>query len=227
MARTLDRAAHAHRRDAFVDVAQRLIQTRGYERFSIQDVLDEMGASKGALYHYFGSKQDLLEAVVDRIAVSVDELFAPIAADPALSALDKLQRFFSMVLRWKTERKDLLVALLRVWRSDDNILVREKVVRGSAARLSPRLAEILKQGTNEGTFALECPEETAPVIVSLIFGLGETMADQFLGFQAGEVELAGVERTVVAHSRGLERILGAPPGSLTLVDEATLNAWYQ
>ena len=51
MARTLNLEAHAVRRDCFVDAAQRLIQVRGYEQLSIQDVLDEAHASKGAFYH--------------------------------------------------------------------------------------------------------------------------------------------------------------------------------
>jgi AcrR family transcriptional regulator len=66
MARTLDPAAHALRRDAFVDAAQRLIQAKGYEQMSLQDVVDELDASRGAFYHYFDSKVALLEAVVRR-----------------------------------------------------------------------------------------------------------------------------------------------------------------
>jgi AcrR family transcriptional regulator len=57
---------HAARRDEFVDAGQRLIQTRGYEQFSIEELLAEVGASKGAFYHYFDSKDALLEAIVDR-----------------------------------------------------------------------------------------------------------------------------------------------------------------
>ena len=58
---------HAVRRDDFIDAAQRLIRTKGYEETSIQDILDALGASQGAFYHYFGSKADLLEAVVERM----------------------------------------------------------------------------------------------------------------------------------------------------------------
>ena len=68
MPRTVNVEAHQVRRDAFLDVAQRLIQTKGYEQMSIQDVLDELDTSKGALYHYFDSKQALLDGVVDRFA---------------------------------------------------------------------------------------------------------------------------------------------------------------
>src|SRR5579872_4074269 len=53
--RTVNPMLHTVRREAFVDVAQHLIQTRGYEAMSIQDVLDAVGASRGAFYYYFDS----------------------------------------------------------------------------------------------------------------------------------------------------------------------------
>src|SRR4051794_41269773 len=58
---------HAARRDEFIEAGQRLIQTRGYEQLSIEDLLAEVGASKGAFYHYFDSKQSLLEAIIERL----------------------------------------------------------------------------------------------------------------------------------------------------------------
>jgi AcrR family transcriptional regulator len=60
MPRTVNATLYTVRREAFLDVAQRLVQTKGYEAMSIQDVLDELDASKGAFYHYFDSKQALL-----------------------------------------------------------------------------------------------------------------------------------------------------------------------
>ena len=91
MPRTVNVEAHQVRRDAFLDVAQRLIQTKGYEQMSIQDVLDELDTSKGALYHYFDSKQALLDGVVDRFADAAMAAVAPILADPSLPALRKLE----------------------------------------------------------------------------------------------------------------------------------------
>jgi AcrR family transcriptional regulator len=67
MARTVDPATHAIRRDAFVEATQRLIALKGYEEMSVQDVLDELDASRGAFYHYFDSKVALLEAVIGRM----------------------------------------------------------------------------------------------------------------------------------------------------------------
>ena len=82
MPRTLDPAAHAVRRDTFVDAAQRLITVKGYEEMSIQDVLAATGASKGAFYHYFDSKAALLDAVVERMVEQASVVVAPILEDP-------------------------------------------------------------------------------------------------------------------------------------------------
>src|ERR1700719_1919309 len=67
VAPTENTTLHGVRREAFLDVAQRLVETKGYEAMSIQDVLDALEVSKGAFYHYFHSKQALLEAVVERL----------------------------------------------------------------------------------------------------------------------------------------------------------------
>jgi AcrR family transcriptional regulator len=226
VARTLNPAAHALRRDEFVDVALQLIRTKGYEQLSIGEVLAELGASKGAFYHYFDSKQSLLEAVVEKMTDSMEALVAPMLDDPSVPALEKLQRFFSTAVRWKTERRDLLIGLLEVWQSDDNAVVREKVLRTAYRRLTPLIARIVRQGIDEGSFALAHPDELARVIVSLVFEFGQANADLYLAYHAGSVDRGTVERMAETYTLALERILGVQPGSLTLFDADALRAWF-
>src|SRR5262249_60651126 len=118
MARTVNPAAHALRRDAFVDAAQRLIQIQGYEQMSIQDVLDALDASRGAFYHYFDSKVALLEAVVERMVDQSTAALRPLVDDPDRAALEKLAGLFAGVARWKAARGELMIAVLEVWFSD-------------------------------------------------------------------------------------------------------------
>src|SRR5258706_2761153 len=89
MARTANATLRMVRREAFLYVAQGLIQTKGYEAMSVQDVLDSLEASKGAFYHYFDSKQDLLEAVIDRFSYVTIASIVPILDDPESPALRK------------------------------------------------------------------------------------------------------------------------------------------
>lgn len=227
MARTLDPVAHAVRRDAFLDAAQRVMTTKGYAQLSIQDVIDELSSSKGAFYHYFDSKAALLEGVVSRMVEAATASLAPAVADPDRSALEKFDAVFSGLASFKAERKELILALMRVWLSDDNAVVREHFRRGVIAAMTPLLATIIRQGVAEGSFTTASPDHAARVFASLVTGANEAATDLFAAHQDGAVTLEEVERTLAAFGEAFERILGAAPGSLGFRRRsAVIREWF-
>jgi AcrR family transcriptional regulator len=227
MVRTVDPVAHAVRRDAFLDAAQRLIQTKGYAQLSIQDLLDDLSTSKGAFYHYFDSKAALLEGVVERMVDAATAALAPAVADPDRSALDKFAALFGGLASFKADRKDLILALMRVWLSDDNVIMREKFRRGVTARMTPLLASIIRQGVAEGLLTAASPDHSARVFVSLVMGANEAAVELFVGQQTGTVTLEEVERTLAAFGDAFEQILGARPGLFGFADRSALiREWF-
>lgn len=226
MARTLNPEAHAVKRDVFVDAAQHLIVTRGYEQFSVQDVLQIAEASKGAFYHYFDSKDQLVDAVVNRMADQATVVVEPVLADPSLPAIDKLERLFNGMAQFKAERKDLVLGILRVWQSDDNALVREKLRKLVAVRLVPWLEVIVRQGIVEGSFASGYPDYLARVLATLVQGMSELASELWVDRQTDAVSLEEVKRTFDAYHEAFERIVGARPGSLKFLDEPTIEFWF-
>jgi AcrR family transcriptional regulator len=225
LARTRNLETHATRRDAFVDAAQRLIATKGYAAFSVQDVLDELGASKGAFYHYFGSKGDLLEAVVERMADAVEASWSGVMARTDLGAAARLQAIFEASAQYKNARRDLSLALLEAWLSDNNAVTRDKLRAMVRRRMSGVLATIVRQGVASGEFTASDPEGTANVVLALLVGGQEDAAELFVARQAGTVTFEAVERHFAAFSEALGRVLGLP-GSLWLTDPATLRLWF-
>ena len=217
---------HTVRREAFLDVAQRLVQTKGYEAMSIQDLLDKLDASKGAFYHYFDSKQTLLEAVVERFANSGVAALSPVLDDADLPALRKLEGIFAGIARFKAERKELVLGIMEVWNSDGNAIVREKLRRLTERIMIPLLSAVISQGIDEGVIDADSPDETATVLVSLMQGFGQQASDQFIARQAGTISFEVVQRSVAANTKAFERILGVPEGSLTLTDVSTLRFWF-
>jgi AcrR family transcriptional regulator len=226
MPRTVNPLKHTARRDEFIDAGQRLIQTRGYEQFSVEDLLAEVGASKGAFYHYFGSKTALLEAIVDRFVEMALAQVERIVDDPSLNAVDKFHAYFSTIARLKGEQKEFLVALMRVWFSDDNVLVREKLRREQVRQVATHIAAIIRQGVGEGAFMLADPEGMARVVLSLILDTGDEAGELFMKRQAGEVDLDTVRRRLQTYQVALERVLGVTPGTVHLLDEQTLQTWF-
>jgi AcrR family transcriptional regulator len=226
VARTLNPATHAVRRDAFLDVAQRLIQTKGYEAFSIQEVIDEVGASKGAFYHYFGSKSDLLAAIVERMADGVEASWTEVLTREGLTARERLEGLFASTAAYKNARRDLALALLEAWLSDRNTILRERLRELVARRMTPALERILRQGIADREFTVADPNATARVIVALILGIQGEALQLFVARQAREIEVDEVLRVFAAFTEGLERILGLAPGRLSLTDPPTIRMWF-
>src|SRR5512136_2174315 len=126
MARVVKADEHAVKRKEILDAAQRLVFTKGYEQMSIQDIVETLQISKGAFYHYFGSKPALLDGLVEAMVDEAEVMLDPIVAEPHLSAIDKFQRYFAAAGRWKTEQKEFILTLLRIWYTDQNTIVRQK-----------------------------------------------------------------------------------------------------
>ncbi len=81
------------RRNEIIDVAQALFLSKGYDNTSVQDVLDGAGIAKGTFYHYFGSKMELLDALVDRLTDVASGFCGTDRARPELSAVEKLHAY--------------------------------------------------------------------------------------------------------------------------------------
>jgi AcrR family transcriptional regulator len=226
MARTVNATLHTVRRDAFLDVAQRLVETKGYEAMSVQAVLDALEVSKGAFYHYFDSKQALLEAVVERFADGAMAAMAPVLNDPNLPALEKLERVFASIAGWKAEQRELVLAIIEVWSSDSNAIVREKLRRMTVRLMTPLFSAVIRQGIDEGVFNVASPDETATVLLAVMQGFQDQATHLFIARQANTIPFEVVERTIAGFTQAFERILGVPKGSLTLTDQATLHFWF-
>ena len=228
MARTVNEQEYAEKRKEILDAAQRLIFTKGYERMAIGDVLAELKISSGAFYHYFDSKPALLEAFVERGEKEVEKQLLPIIHDPDLTAIEKLQRFFDTLDQMRSAQKTFLVDLLRVWYTDDNAIVREKVDQAIIERRGPMLNEIVCQGIQDGLFTTPYPDQAGEIILSLLQGMGNTHARLLLSLGQGVDELRCVENIVAAHAaymEAIERVLGAPQNSLYRTDAEAAKVW--
>jgi AcrR family transcriptional regulator len=230
MARVVQEEIYAARRNDILDSAQRLVYTKGYEQMTIRDILDDLQISKGAFYHYFDSKGAVLEALVERMVVlDVVPLLSSIVVDPGLSAIEKIHQYFDLGLRWKTAQKTFMLELLKVWVSDENAIVRQKMQEMTIKQVIPLLTKIIRQGVSEGVFTTAYPDQVSHVIIYILQGLSDTLIDLLLSTDT-ERDGRHVESTMAAFAAALgdatERVLGAPAGSLQLVNIHVLKEWF-
>ena len=225
MARTVSEEQHTARENQVLDAAQALIYAKGYEQMTIQDILDALQMSKGALYHYYGSKQALLEAVIVRMVDQMMTALRPIVDDAETPALLKLEAVFRTMALWKSSRMGPLLALIQVWYADDNALVRDKLGRAARERFGPVLQTLIEQDIAEGVMTTDYPDLAGSVVLDLLQGLSTSIGRCLIAWDQRGDGPARVERSISAYTHAIEGVLGVASGSIHLVDLAMLHAW--
>lgn len=208
----------------FLDVAQTLFFSKGYEQTSVQDIINTVGVAKGTFYHYFRSKVEVLDALVQRMFEQTLVSLEPLINDDTLNAVEKLEQFFGQVHQWKVANKGFLLETAHLLYRDENVLLREKMREESAKATVPIIADIIQQGVVEGVFAISYPDESAELIFTLLGSLSVALVPIVLAEQHEEDVVERMERFVLAWNQSIERVLGMS-STLTLIDVDTLGAW--
>lgn len=224
MARTIK--APDERRSELIATAQELFYTKGYESTSVSDIVKTVGVAQGTFYYYFDSKSAILEDMIDEMVAQMVVQFQAIIADETLSAIPKWQKAMQVTNNWKIERKAELIEVGRTLFKEDNILLRHKLHKEVLKVTACEMVTIIQQGVEEGTFNTEFIPETAEIVMTIIASLGETMNELMFNPQEYDNPIPLVLRKQATVQTAVEHLLGAPPGSMPIIDEATITAWF-
>jgi AcrR family transcriptional regulator len=212
------------RRVELLDTALTLFLEHGYERTSVEQITLAVGVAKGTFYHYFATKQELLEQLVERFT---DDLFAEAEraiAGHAGTALDKLRAFMVASAETKLGRKDETLMLTRPLFTPENEPLLNHLVDGWIERTRPLMREIVEQGCAEGTFDVPDAAAMTEVWLSLWYGYGIRISRLYFAAQDDPACIDDVVTAANVLQVAQERILGLVPGSLDLNMTATLRS---
>ena len=143
--------------EQILDLAETLIQTRGYSAFSYQDVADSLGIRKASIHYHFASKTDLGIAVIDRYVARFAAGLAAISADQSQSSMAMLDYYVEPYVGFgKTPDHICLCGALsgEVLALPPELRTR---VDGFFRTHQEWLAGILKRGAARGEFTLVAP----------------------------------------------------------------------
>ena len=148
-----------------LDVSTKLFFEKGYEETSLQDIIDGLGGmTKGAIYHHFHSKEDILIVVVNRMCDDSNNKMAQIRDDDSLTGKQKFEKMFSESLS-DPNQKDMFTVTPNLL---DNPKLLVHYVRTVAYTIVPDyVVPVVMQGVEDGSISTEYPEELADVIMFL------------------------------------------------------------
>ena len=215
---------HEEREKELLDAAQELFNRLGYRATPVSAIIEKVGVSKGTFYHYFDSKEHLLDRLTARFTERVLGRISA-ATDEDMDAITKLNTFFVVAGRWKAANKALIMMLVKALYRDENILLRHKVMRRMVSVCAPELTSIIGQGIREGVFDVPDPEDAAELVLRFSTGFRDVTAELFLRLEEEPEIWPLLERKISNFQDAVERILGAPKGSFRLIDEESMKAF--
>lgn len=160
---------HETRRTEIIDTAEQLFLTKGYEKATINDILKQIGIAKGTFYHYFKSKEEVLDAVIMRV-VDTDRLIAQEVLKTDGRSIDKLLLFLQKQSAANNEQKS---DLLDQFQHTENALMKQRALEGTLRYVCPVLAEILEEGNQRGEFSAVYPLESVQFLIAGIQSLSD------------------------------------------------------
>lgn len=146
-----------------MDVAYRLFMEKGYEHTSIQDIIDHLGGlSKGAIYHHFKSKEDILVAVTDRMTTESNRMLAVIRDRADLNGKEKLKTIFKESISRPVQ--DEIFTVAPDFSNNPKLLF--SLLHDTVDEVAPNyILPIIKQGISDGSIQTDYPEQLAELII--------------------------------------------------------------
>jgi AcrR family transcriptional regulator len=213
------------RRQELLDCAQAVFLAHGYENASLNDVIAAAGSSKGAFYHYFASKEALLEALAERFARQALAQVQDVLDDESVDALTRLNAFLARSWQNKLEMAPTAWALFAVLYRPENFVLFHRINSAAAALFAPALTRLVQQGVRDGTFRTVDPEGVADMLLQLGAATHAIIA-RAITVDGAELDdaIAALERRIRLYEIALNSVLGVADGRVRLASPGSMRA---
>ncbi len=153
--------------ELILTVSEKLFVERGYEKTTMQDILNELKMSKGAIYHHFKSKEEILRTIIDNKVNREKKLLHDIAASTnAENAREKTTMILLGFLAGEADTfngapKSLMLSTIK----DPNLVIAS--LQTSVLEMAPIFSKLFTQGAEDGSIQTEYPLEYAEIFMLL------------------------------------------------------------
>jgi AcrR family transcriptional regulator len=210
-----------------LDCAQRLFFERGYDNTTVNDIIREAGVSKGAFYHYFASKEALLEALALRLVDAFLADVQPVLDDPSLDAVGRLNAVFAGSRRLNVELAPQLKNTFYVLFRPENVVLFHRIDQAVTEAFAPVLADILREGSGEGIFDVPDPLAFAEMLMQLRLSLGKVMHRALKQAEKGHLEeaVAALDERLRLYGITIDRLLKLRDGTIEVAEPGFARAF--
>jgi len=162
-------------REEILTAALQAFSQQGYSATRLEDIAHTAGVTRGAIYHHFGSKEELYIALVTEKSSGINELAAEIIGQGG-TPLETLRRFLVSIFKYAEQDEEyralLELTVSKVEISEGLESITRDTIKGRR-QLAAYFQELLSQGIQAGEIRSDLPVETAAfALISFMNGVG-------------------------------------------------------
>ncbi|MEK4510554.1 TetR/AcrR family transcriptional regulator [Paenibacillus sp. FSL K6-2524] len=190
------------RRNEILDAADELFAQKGFDGTSTNDILEKVGIARGTLYYHFKSKEDIMDALIERYAVLILGAAKEVAVDKGIPVIERVIRAV-MAMNLSGGSSEVIMDHIH---KPQNALMHQKIQKVIINGVPPILTEIIREGIDQGMFSTPFPYECMEMVVVY----ANTIFDDDMVTMTNEEK----GTRMLAFVCNVERLLGAESGSL-------------
>lgn len=190
------------RRNEILDAADELFRQKGFDGTSTDEILKKVGIARGTLYYHFKSKEDIMNALIERYTVLLLEAAQAVASDTSIPVHERIIRAVMALNISSVDGQEVMEHIHK----PQNALMHQKIQKVIINRVPSILADIIREGIDQGLFHTPYPFEVMEMVVAYTNSV----------FDEDMVEMTDEQRAsrIQALAFNIERMLGVESGSL-------------
>jgi len=193
------------RRNEILDAADELFGQKGFDGTSTNDILEKVGIARGTLYYHFKSKEDIMDALIERYNVRVLGAAQEIALDKSIPINERIIRTVMALNISGGGGKEIIEHIHK----PQNALMHQKIQKVIINGVPPILTGIIREGIEQGLFSTPFPYECMEMVVAYT----NTVFDDDMVKMTNEERASRIQAFIF----NLERLLNAERGSFMVI----------
>ena len=189
------------RKNEILDAAEKLFGAKGFDHTSTNDILNEIGIARGTLYYHFKSKEDILDAMIERITRQLIAKATDIVQKKEIPVLQRL----TMTIMALNVNNELGLEVMQQVHKPQNALMHQKMQETLLSGVNPLITGLIEEGIQQDIFRTYYPAEA----VEMTMLYSSTAFDSMTVYTEEERQ-----RKIVAFIYNLEQLLGMEHGSM-------------
>ncbi len=153
-------------KEKILNAAGEVFADKGFDAATMQDIIEKCGLSKGAIYHHFKSKEEIMQALGDRMFFE-NNPFEEVRKRTDLNGLQKIRELLK-INQADTERNKMNIQAIPILK-DPHILV--AALEANRKFLTPLWYELLEESKRDGSINTEYTKELSELLPLINFWL--------------------------------------------------------